>query len=174
MPASANRLSVAVEGPTAFVRVQGRGCAEGAPCFKRAIEQFREQGVQEVVLDLSGCLLMDSTFAGVLASLTTGANHGSRPMPFTAVNAAPRVVDLLDNLGIKDRFRFVEGTETGRPGSAAEEVLPVEPASREEAARCCLDAHRVLMALNPANVAKFQTLERFLEAELAKAKPGAG
>lgn len=170
MPASANRLSVAVDGPTAFVRVVGRGCAECAPHFKRAIEQLRGQGVREVVLDLSGCLLMDSTFAGVLAALATPGPDGAAPVQFTAVNAASRVVDLLDNLGIKDRFRFVVAGESGKPEAAVEQVLPVEAASLEEAARCCLDAHRVLMALNPANVAKFQTLERFLEAELAKSK----
>lgn len=170
MPVSANRLSVAVEGPTAFVRVVGRGCAECAPYFKRAIERFRGEGVREVVLDLGACLLMDSTFAGVLAALATGAGPGARPLPFTAVNAAPRVVDLLDNLGIRDRFRLVSGVPEAAAAGWGEE-LPAEPASREEAARCCLEAHRVLMALNPANAAKFQTLECFLQAELDKARP---
>ncbi|MFM7100409.1 MAG: STAS domain-containing protein, partial [Verrucomicrobiota bacterium] len=144
MPVSANRLSVAVEGPTAFVRVVGRGCAECAPHFKRAIERFRGEGVREVVLDLGACLLMDSTFAGVLAALATGAGAGARPLPFTAVNAAPRVVDLLDNLGIRDRFRLVSGPPGPGPEAGCAEELPAEPATREEAARCCLEAHRVL------------------------------
>jgi hypothetical protein len=44
----------------------------------------------------------------------------------------------------------------------------LEAASKAEVLKCCLDAHRALMALKPENVAKFEAVERFLSRESDK------
>ena len=52
------------------------------------------------------------------------------------------------------------------------EILSHEPvnASREELASACLEAHDVLMRINPENVARFKEVSQFMAQELKKLK----
>ena len=167
MPVPSCTLSVWIQPPTAFIKLGGRAAAESARDFKALVNRLYTEGTLSFCLDLSNCLLMDSTFSGVVAGLAQ--SFGPEPVGgckrFTLVNPNARVRDLLDNLGVLDLVHVLEGEPVMRPDGTVEEVVRVG-ADRKEMTACCLEAHRLLMALKPENQAKFQEVTRMLEAQL--------
>lgn len=170
MVRASSSISVAVEPPEAWIRITGRAAVESSRDFKAAVQKLTAEGTSHFVLDLSECFLMDSTFSGVLAGLIGPMDPTTSGQPlrrFTLIQPNERVADLLDNLGILPLVERVDRTPdpTARPNTAAVEVRPGEQ-TNQEVAECCLEAHRVLMALNPANAAKFRAVEQILVAQL--------
>lgn len=174
MNASSGNLFVWVGEELACVRVTGRGNFTTSVDFKKLMQHLRETGHEKVVLDLTDCLLMDSTFLGVLA------NEGQRRRNTTAegtvpgvelVNPNQRIRDLIDNLGVSHLFKM---TQCDPAQESFEAVAPSEGVSREEITRTCLEAHEALMAINPANVPKFKDVAQFFAENLKKPEGGAG
>lgn len=159
------KLTVLVEPPTAFVKISGRAAAESACEFKQVVLRSRDEGVTRHCLDLTGCLLMDSTFSGVLAGLAGGAGAEERRDRFTLVGANSRVLDLLDNLGVLPLVDVV--TSDGHLAGKDEGVeVKLGAPSKGDTARCCLEAHRLLMQLKPENEAKFRPVTEMLERQM--------
>lgn len=135
-----------------------------------------QKGFDCFILDLSECILMDSTFLGVLAGfglkMSTAQNGDANARPIQLLNPNPRIAELLENLGVAHLFKTV--TRTGD--------LPEEPAvdtppdckehSREEVTRNCLEAHKILMEIAPGNVSKFKEVAQFLAEDLKKTTTG--
>lgn len=170
MPVVGSRISVAVEPPNAFIKITGRAAVEGSRDFKALVLQLAGKGITHFILDLRDCLLMDSTFSGVLAGLvvfspTDDSSVGK--IRFTLVQPNERVADLLDNLGVLSLVQRLDSVETPAPAAhtASQELQPGEH-SKTELAECCLEAHRILMALKPENVAKFRAVEQVLATKL--------
>lgn len=168
MPIPGCQLSVWVDAPSGIIRVAGRAAAEGAQDFKLLVQKLLEQGVTRICLDLSSCLLMDSTFSGVLAGLAGSPNSPASPgRHFVLAGANARVLDLLDNLGVLPLVTVLTATEAATdvdPGAVTQ--VPVGGHSKDTMAKCCLDAHRLLMSLKPENSAKFKTVTEVLEQQL--------
>jgi anti-sigma B factor antagonist len=168
MNATTGGLFVWVGDGTACVRVTGRANFTTSVDFKKLMQHLRDSGCQTVVLDLSECVLMDSTFLGVLANegCKRAVNREGHSEPgLELVNPNQRVRDLIENLGVSHLFKMVQYD------LAKEDFKPVEPAagvSRTEITRTCLEAHQTLMALNPANVAKFKDVAQFFAENLKK------
>jgi anti-sigma B factor antagonist len=168
MNATTGNLLVWVGDSMACVRVMGRANFTTSVDFKKLMRQLQASGCQKVVLDLTECILMDSTFLGVLASEghRQSAPEGDRPQPsLELVNPNQRIRDLIDNLGVTHLFKILECN------LSKEDFKLVEPAadtSRDEITRTCLEAHQALMALNPANVPKFKDVAQFFADALKK------
>jgi anti-anti-sigma regulatory factor len=154
------RITLAVAPPHAVFKIAGRAAVERARDFKAAVENLGSSGIRDVYLDLSECLLMDSMFSGILANLARGP--GPR---FTLLQANARITDLLDNLGALRFVRLGLPTET-IPEAGSASAVDALPADKRATAECCLEAHRFLMGLKVENQTKFETLEKYLEAEL--------
>ncbi len=165
MPLPPAKITIAVAGPNAVIKVAGRAAVERARDFKSAVENLSGSGIRDVYLDLSECLLMDSMFSGVVANLASG--DGPR---FTLVDANARVLDLLDNLGALRSVR-VASSEDRAPSVGDGKELAALPTDKRAMAECCLEAHRFLMDLKTENRAKFETLEKYLEAEIRSLSP---
>src|SRR5688500_13310613 len=71
----ANSLAVWVGVQLVCVTVAGRAKFSGSVDFKTLVTSLWEKGYHHFVLDLSECLLMDSTFLGVLAGLGLKFNN---------------------------------------------------------------------------------------------------
>ena len=160
---------VLVEPPTAFVKISGRAAAESAVEFKQVVLRSRGEGVTRHCLDLSGCLLMDSTFSGVLAGLAGGPGPDKGRDRFTLVGANARVLDLLDNLGVLPLMDVVtsDGYLAGKDDGVE---IKLGAPSKGDTARCCLEAHRLLMQLKPENEAKFRPVTDMLEEQISSGK----
>ena len=167
MSVTSSRLWVAVQDSTVFIKIAGRANISISVDFKRVLLELHQRGYRHFVMDLTSCLIMDSTFLGVLAGfrLKMGQPAGNgESLCISLLNPNPRVADLLDNLGIIQLFNIINGEAA--PTSYRESS--VASASSVELARTSLEAHETLMTLNPANVPKFKDVAQFLAEDLAK------
>jgi len=161
-------MSVLVGERFVCVKIAGRANFTSSIDFKTLINELRQKGYSYFVLDLSECLLMDSTFLGVLAGfglkMSTGSPESSA-QPIELLNANERIVELLENLGVLHLFKLTQGC-----AAPAGEAAPVPQAKtdKQEVTRACLEAHKTLMEINPANAARFKDVTQFLAEDLKK------
>lgn len=174
MKTLANSLAVWVGDQLVCVKVAGRANFSGSVDFKTLVTGLWDKGYHHFVLDLSECLLMDSTFLGVLAGLGLKLNNYNPPPAqqsksnghhaIELLNPSTRISELLENLGITHLFDITRGRLT----TECLVQLDHAPAScdRREVQKTCLEAHQTLMDVNPANVPKFKDVARFLAEDL--------
>lgn len=164
---SSANVSVLVGKKIACLRVTGRANFASSPDFKTVLAGLTGKGYKHFVIDLTECVLMDSTFLGVLAGFGMKLNPKGAPSErgIELLNATPRVAELLENLGAAHLFR----TRTG-PLELPDDVQTCEPESinptHEQITRTSLEAHQTLMAMNPENVARFKDVAQFLAEDL--------
>jgi len=169
MPASSAKLSVVVGKDFACVKIAGRANFTFSPDFKTLLAELIQKGYGHFIIDLSECVLMDSTFLGVLAGfgikLSQASATGNGPIELSNPNA--RVTELLENLGVLQLFKIVNGSLQLSGEVSVQNPAPVN-ASREEITRTSLEAHQTLMAVNPDNVPRFKDVAQFLAEDLKK------
>jgi anti-anti-sigma regulatory factor len=170
MESSSAKLLVLVGKQFACVKIAGRANFNSSIDFQTLVTELQAKGISCFVIDLSECVLMDSTFLGVLAGFGLRMRENSDVAAtgsVTFLNPSSRVTELLENLGVLELFRITHG-KLAAP--EALEPCPSGPAhaSREELTRACLEAHETLMAINPENVARFKDVAKFLAEDLAK------
>ena len=167
-------MSVWVGDDAVCVRISGRASFTCSVDFKALINGLWQQGATRFVLDLTECLLMDSTFLGVLAGLGlkfSAADNGHRPAVIELLNPNQRISDLLENLGVAHLFKVLKCDR-----SVTETMTPAPPTfstptpDKKDITRLCLEAHETLMDLHPGNVSKFKDVARFLAEDLKRAE----
>ena len=171
---SDKNVSVWVGENIVCIRITGRVNFTSGAEFKALINSLWDQGRRHLVLDLTECTLMDSTFLGVLASFGlkfSEAAHVNGAASIELVNACPRVADQLDNLGVATFFKFTKGPALSTDCLTHLDLHP-PTADKRELAVTCLEAHRFLMEINPANVPKFKDVTRFLEEDVKRLSGG--
>lgn len=162
-------LWVAADERTAFLKVRGRAAFNLSVDLKRFLHGTLDRGYRAFVFDLSECLIMDSTFLGVMAGFGQRASAIGQPEPvvLTLLNPNVRIMDLLENLGVAQLFKTVEcAPET----PAAYEPAQSAAADKLEIARTCLEAHQTLMGISEANVTKFKDVTRFFAEDIERLK----
>lgn len=171
MSATPVSLEVWVDEQFVCVKIAGRaGCACSVD-FRTLLLGLRDKGHRRFILDLTKCQLMDSTFLGVLAGLGirfSEAPEGSPGVAIELLNPSPRISGLLENLGVSENFKVLNGATV-----QTENLKPVESPNsnpcHEELQRTCLEAHQFLIQLNPKNAPKFKDVCKFLEEDLKSA-----
>src|SRR5215831_15340176 len=140
MSLSSARLSVLVGERFACVKIVGRANFTSSIDFKTVINELRKKGYTYFVLELSECVLMDSTFLGVLAGFglqlgPPSADNGGQGIELLNPNA--RIRELLETLGVLHLFRVEQGTP---PLPERSEPCPQNATpSREQVKRACLE-----------------------------------
>jgi anti-sigma B factor antagonist len=165
-------MLVMVNEHFACIRIIGRANFASSVDFKALVDELRQKGCECFVLDLSECLLMDSTFLGVLAGLglklSSGNGHQARH-GVELINPSPRITELLETLGVVHLFKITQGSfAPAAPAEAVERTSP-DP-SKAELTRTCIEAHQTLMAISPANAARFKDVTQFLAEGVKKSK----
>lgn len=156
----------------ACIRIIGRANFTSSADFKTLVDDLRQKGCNCVALDLSECVLMDSTFLGVLAGLGLklgGGNGDQGRHGVELFNPNPRIAELLETLGVLHLFTITQGNPTPAEPTQTLEHAPAN-LSKAEVTRTCLEAHQTLMALSPANAARFKDVTQFLAEGLKKSK----
>lgn len=159
------KLSVLVGKDFACVKIAGRANFTFSPDFKTLIAELIQKGYGHFIIDLSECVLMDSTFLGVLAAFGIKLNQGSPGGSIELSNPNARVTELLENLGVLQLFKIVTGALQLSGEVSVQTPAPVNP-SHEEITRTSLEAHQALMAVNPDNVPRFKDVTQFLAEDL--------
>ncbi|HEY3760494.1 MAG TPA: STAS domain-containing protein [Verrucomicrobiae bacterium] len=159
-------LSVLVGKDFACVKITGRANFTFSPDFKALLTGLTQKGYKHFILDLSECLLMDSTFLGTLAAFGLTTNPAAVDhSDIELCNPSARVAELLENLGVIELFKVTNGPLKMPCEMSAAKTEQTEH-SREEITRTCLEAHKALMAANPQNVVRFKDVTQFLAEDL--------
>jgi len=168
MGASSPTLQVAATDQVALVKISGRASFNCSVEFKTLVYELRARGYRKFILDLTDCLIMDSTFLGVLAGFGLKLVESADEKPtVTLLNLNQRILDLLENLGVAHLFHIMQGTEP--LSQKCRDVLQTDGSrSKLETARVCLEAHETLMSINPANIPKFKDVTRFMAEDLKR------
>ena len=168
MNATPVSLEVWVDDHFVCVRIAGRaGCANSVD-FRTLLLGLRDKGHKRFILDLTKCQLMDSTFLGVLAGLGIRFSEAAAGAPAASIellNPSPRISGLLENLGVADNFKVLDGAPVQTGNLKQVEATSSNP-GHEELQRTCLEAHQLLIQLNPKNAPKFKDVCKFLEEDL--------
>ena len=159
-------LSVLVGKNFACVKIAGRANFSSSPDFKTLLVELTQKGYRHFIIDLSECVLMDSTFLGTLAQIGLKLNGDGGPPGIELLNCNTRVTELLENLGALHLFKTSSGAL-----QLPEDVKACTPESihptHEQITRTCLEAHQTLMAVNPDNKARFKDVTQFLAEDLS-------
>ena len=173
MSTSVGKILVSVEGKYACIKIIGKANCNLSPDFKILFEELWKKGCVYFVLDLAECMFMDSTFLGILAWAGLKVNT---PEPdkieriLELYNASDCLTELIENLGVLHLFKVTRGQVVPPAQGETREIIPPNPSS----AACklaSLQAHKLLIEINPANAAKFKDVIAFLTEDLKKSKP---
>lgn len=174
MESAAPPLLVAQNEDVVCIKVNGRANVRTSVPFKSLMEEMRGKQIVHFILELENCLLMDSTFLGVLANQAFElVEDRDPPGSIQLLNPNDRVLDLLDNLGVLNLFTVLQDTRFDQQQFEAIRGQ-IESGTKAEMTETSLNAHRALIALNPANKSKFQDVTNFLEKELKRQKEESG
>jgi anti-sigma B factor antagonist len=158
-------LQAALVGDKVFIRVSGRGSFKVSATLKQFIADVTvRQGICLVVLDLSDCIGMDSTFMGVLAGLSGRLRQNGQAMEL--INLSEKNARLLATLGV-DRvithYSHGHGHELPTRCGAS---LPTASASKKDLAETALQAHEALVELSEENRPRFKRVIEYLKADV--------
>ena len=169
---SPDRLLVRLEGPVAYVRVEGRGSFRISPALKDFGLAALDQGARRLVLDFSACVGLDSTFMGVMAGLAFRYRkvEGGK---ICAINLSSKTHHLLSTLGLN---RVVETHLAGKsipeagesPAPEALQAADLRARSPEEITCTMIEAHEDLIKTSTANLPKFKDVLVFLREDLQR------
>ena len=163
-------LMVAIFDQAVWIKISGRANLTSSLDLRNLVTELWQRGYRRFIFELCDCIIMDSTFLGVLAGIGlkfADANERGETSSVEITNPNPRMTDILENLGVAHLFNVITA---GNPEAEKFELLSRngEGASRVEVTRNCLEAHQILMNLNPANVSKFKDVTQFLAEDLKK------
>lgn len=122
---------------------------------------FSRGDAEEVVVDLTQAEGADSTTLGLLAKLALYCrdNFGLTPI---LLCSDPGLLNILDTMGL-DEIYDIRNSGTDHTALLAE--LQQVAADEEEVRERVLEAHRLLIALNPDNQKEFIDLIKALESQ---------
>jgi anti-anti-sigma factor len=160
-------LSVCVRDHLACVRVMGQAKFTSATDFKNLLLQLQKDGCTEIILDLTGCSMMDSTFLGVMTAAARRcemARQEGRHCMLGLCHPSDRVLESLENLDVLRMFTVLND----RPQLGAFKRVEDGNTTRVEMNRTCFEAHETLMKTNAENERRFKDAAEFFRQNLNK------
>lgn len=166
---SSANLSVLVGKDFVCLKVAGRANFACSPDFKTVLNELTNKGYRHFIFDMSECVLMDSTFLGVLAGFGMKLNPNGAPaeLGIELHNTTARVTELLENLGAAHLFKLTAG-----PLQLPQDITPstlesIKP-THAQITRTSLEAHQTLMSMSLENQSRFKDVAQFLAEDLKK------
>lgn len=160
LPAAANVLIGRGPEGTA-ISIQGQGRWNWCPAFHEAcLAEIRAR--RPVLLDMSMCDYLDSTFLGTIQEICQDAAGADVPLSIQGV--LPELHHLLEELGMNDVLRHV--VEDMRPLPGQMSPLPSSLGDSDQDRARILQAHEALASLSESNREKFYALIEALRAEM--------
>jgi anti-anti-sigma factor len=161
--APASVLKVARTETGYCIRVEGRGTMRESPAASEFAARPLAQAETSVVVDLSACEYLDSTFLGCLVEMWRKATHGGSRF---VVSAPP---DKVRELFGPTRLDAVLKTTAEPPAVVGEWLaLPAGDPASSGVMRHVMQCHRLLAELGGPQQTAFAAIAASLERELAK------
>ena len=164
---SDSHIDVALCGRAMYARITGLANMGNCMTFQDFSTVLLDAGYERIIVDLSQCTGMDSTFLGVLAGMATHIEDRKAPL-VVIVNASPSNVETLDDVGLTNFVEIhpepvaVPDIETYR---IDDDQIP--DMDRVEFIK---ESHEKLISIDERNRQKFGALIQAMAAELAKKK----
>ena len=159
---------VAVCDHVVCVKINGRADFNLSLDVKRLFDELRQRGYQRFALELCDCVMMDSTFLGMLSGegLKYRGAGIAQDSWLELMNPCPRIAEVLENLGVAHLFKISIRAD---PLTVPYETLSQTAVKNmAEVTRNCLEAHQTLMGVNPRNIQKFKDVAQFLAEDLKR------
>ena len=121
-------IQVGVNGPTVWVKVEGKGSFLNSGNLKEFAREMLDRGYREFVIDLADCAMMDSTFMGTMASVALRLKELGRGH-LHVIHCRNRSRELLSGLGLDQIF------DIHTNGATAPECEALDRESRDLVAR---------------------------------------
>ncbi len=140
-----------------WLRVDGRGSHQNTCELKSfVLQQIESHGGQRVIVDLSFCTGMDSTFMGMLRCLSSRLETAGGKLH--VIRAGSRNLELLHGLGLDHLFTVDEHEEHLPTGTTDPEMLPLKKVDfcKQDKTSVCLEAHEALVAADERNAPRFR------------------
>lgn len=168
-------ISVGVFDGFSWIRCEGKGSFLNSSILKSFADQRLAAGERSLVVDLSACTGMDSTFMGTLAGIAARLSALDEGGTLQIAEPGERNRRSLEDLGL-DFLMDIDPPAASWRGSidtirAALDAPPTGPLPRPQQARHVLEAHQTLSDLNPENAREFEGVVKTLEREIAKDEP---
>src|SRR5437588_12978982 len=132
------KISVLVGEHFACIKISGRANFSSSIDFRTLINELQQKGYRYFVLDLAECVLMDSTFLGVLAGfgLKMSPTQGACGPALELLNPNERITELLENLWVLHLFRLTQGPLRGPEPLEARTHTPGKHTKEEDTEAC--------------------------------------
>ncbi|MBL8950576.1 MAG: STAS domain-containing protein [Myxococcaceae bacterium] len=157
---AAGRVLVGTPSGHVLIRVEGRGTHMNSQPLRDFVMEMVREGYLEFDLDLTDCLYVDSTFAGVIVALSLQVREtsGGRVAVF---GANSRCREQLHTLGIEHLFDLKD--EVPALDKSDMETLPWPFRSEEAWGETILEAHRTLASIDPTNAERLQDVIEYMQ-----------
>jgi len=164
---NSDNLTAAYIDHIAVIRVEGRGSFKVSSPLKQFIHQVIEKkSANRIVIDMSDCTGMDSTFMGVIAGLAC-LIKSKQEFRFKLINLSEKNKKLLVTLGVDRVVDYALASEKDSELNTCDlcggEPLTADFSNKLDAAKTTLEAHETLVDINPDNYSKFKSVLEFLE-----------
>lgn len=156
------QILVARVGKMAQVRVIGRASMNCSRVFRDFGFSALDGGVERLLVDLSDCEAMDSTFMGILAQI--GVRSKQKNARFEVVNASETRKKQLKVIGV---HRVVTFTHTDDLAADWNSLSGAHEAELERA-KMVRKAHETLIEIDANNVPEFQDVVDFLREDIKR------
>ncbi len=168
MNESLAKLMVAVNDQVVCIKINGRGDFNLSLDLRKLLDELRQRGYCRYVFELRDCVMMDSTFLGILSGegLKTCNGNTTPGSALELLNPNARIAEVLENLGVAHLFKITQCPDAAPVNYEPQAQAPDK--SKVEITRNCLEAHQTLMGLHPANVLRFKDVAEFLAQDLKR------
>jgi anti-anti-sigma regulatory factor len=130
--------------------------------FKQYVSMQVEQRQRGVLVDLSECETIDSTFIGTITSLSL-KYRTAHPGCIKLFNISTHVRDIMDTLGLTNVLDVVSGDEID---SVQFSEMAPGTHDRVDVARLMLNAHQTLSNISSENELEFKNVVDYLQRQL--------
>ena len=165
-------IQVGVNGPTVWVKVEGKGSFLNSGNLKEFAREMLDRGYREFVIDLADCAMMDSTFMGTMASVALRLKELGRGH-LHVVHCRNRSRELLSGLGLDQIFDIQANGATGPECETLERESKDQSQEnkKQEQAQTMLEAHEALCEAAPENLFRFKDVLDYLKQDLHHETP---
>ena len=160
-------IQVGVNGPAVWVKVEGKGSFLNSGNLKDFAREMVQRGYREFVMDLSDCVMMDSTFMGTMAGVALRLKELNQGQ-LHVVHCGARSRELLSGLGLDQIFTIHANGSTAPECRGLEIEKAVTPDAKLEQKENILQAHETLCRVAPDNVTRFKDVLDFLRQDLER------
>lgn len=153
-----NNIQIALVNNTVFFKISGHAGTQQAEDLKKAFDNSKETHKNRVIIEMSKCSYIDSTFIGTL--LMINKESSEKKGKTILLNIQPNVLKILKSMGLLP-FLNIETSETFSNMNKLKTVPHYT--DEKEILENMIKAHEAIISSSHENEHEFQNLIDFLK-----------